>query len=99
MHGLADRFLLPSLKLECLDQLGSCLTLATGLDLVDKVRACKDDDLRERVFILAKQRGTMAMQPKSSYCSAPVVLLFGVPAYWLNLSIQPSRLSIGKYHK
>ena len=99
VHGLADRFLLPSLKLECLDQLGSCLTLATGLDLVDKVRACKDDDLRERVFILAKQRGTMAMQPKSSYCSAPVVLLFGVPAYWLNLSIQPSRLSIGKYHK
>ena len=99
VHGLADRFLLPSLKLECLAQLDSCLTLATGPDLVIEVCTCKDDVLRKKVFTLAEQRGTMAMQPKSSYCSAPGVPLVGVPAYWLNLIIQPSRLSIGKYHK
>ena len=99
VHGLADRFLLESLKLECLDQLDSCLTLATGKGIVDKVCACKDNTLRSKVFTLATKRGAMAMQPKSSYCSAPGVPLFGVPAYWLTLIIQPSHLSIGKYHK
>ena len=99
VHGLADRFLLESLKLECLDQLDSCFTLATSLDLVVQVRACKDKALRKKVFTLAKQCGAMAMQPQSSYCSAPGVPLFRVLAYWLTLIIQPSHLSIGKYHK
>ena len=99
VHGLADRFLLDSLKSECLDQLDSCFTLATAHDLLDLVYASKDNALRKKTFTLAKQHGAMAMQPKSSYCSAPGVPLFGVHAYWLTLIIQPSHLSIGKYHK